>query len=575
MKQFPFCITRRHAVSALGMAVGMAISSVSLAHTTSIGYTPAGAGSMIFWFGTYHGSNFNEGEVKLVGQGGLSYSSIQQFSLLSNVLPTGLVLGDNYFGSDGTQLVGTQDGGSSAWQGATFSGLQAGTYAFTYIPLGDPESYDPGGTPTADWAPIDSIISGGPSNTITISAALLGGGGYQTTLLGNIPGSYASGLAAHLDTLGGMPPAGLTDTFIALNALSPEEQSVAMARMAPITSTAISGTASRAVSSILDSISVRLNSAREERGFAPNLANLDYRSEVLLADTSSAYVDPAQLAGSGRYGFWMKAFGSTGNQNMRDGYSGYDASTSGLSLGADTRLKSDWVVGGAFTYAKTNVDLNDLRNGDNSDLDTYQLTGYASRDFGTWYLDAMLAYARQQFETQRYTGLGAVAKGDFDGDQWGSKVEAGYPIALTEQLSLTPLAGLEWTRLELDSYTEKDAGALSLQVDEQNGDTSNSLLGARLEMDIPMTNQYRLKPSVHAMWRHQFQNSGLDTTASFLGGGGSFTTPGQDMQRDNYTLGVAVDLQQRDGSSVSLQLDSLRASGLEAYAAQLQANWLF
>jgi outer membrane autotransporter protein len=575
MKQFLYCVTRRHAVSALGMAIGMAISSVSLAHTASIGYTGAGSGSMTFWFGTYHGSNFNEGEVKLVGQGGLSYSSIQQFNLLSNLLPEGLVLGDNYFGTDGTQLDGTQDGGSSAWQGATFSGLQAGTYTFTYIPLGDPESYDPGGTPTLDWVPLDGVISGGPSNPITISAALLGGGGYQATLLGNIPGSYASGLAAHLDALSGMPPAGLTDTFTALNALSPEEQSVAMARMAPITSTAISGTASRAVSSILDSISVRLNSAREERGFAPNLANLDYRSEVLLADTSNAYVNPAQLAGSGRYGFWMKAFGATSNQDMRDGFSGYDTNTSGLSLGADTRLKSDWVVGGAFTYAKTDVGLNDLRNGDSSDLDTYQLTGYASRDFGAWYLDAMLAYARQQFETERYSGLGSVAKGDFSGNQWSTKVEAGYPIALTEQLSLTPLAGLEWARLELNSYTEKNAGALSLHVDEQNGDTSNSLLGARLEMNIPMTGEYRLKPSAHAMWRHQFQNNGIDTSASFLGGGGSFTTPGQDMQRDNYTLGVAVDLQQRDGSSVSLQLDSLSATGLEAYAAQLQANWLF
>jgi outer membrane autotransporter protein len=271
----------------------------------------------------------------------------------------------------------------------------------------------------------------------------------------------------------------------------------------------------------------------------------------------------------------MKAFGATSNQDMRDGFSGYDTNTSGLSLGADTRLKSDWVVGGAFTYAKTDVGLNDLRNGDSSDLDTYQLTGYASRDFGAWYLDAMLAYARQQFETERYSGLGSVAKGDFSGNQWSTKVEAGYPIALTEQLSLTPLAGLEWTRLELNSYTEKNAGALSLHVDEQNGDTSNSLLGARLEMNIPMTGEYRLKPSAHAMWRHQFQNNGIDTSASLLGGGGSFTTPGQDMQRDNYTLGVAVDLQQRDGSSVSLQLDSLSATGLEAYAAQLQANWLF
>ncbi len=572
MKSFLYCLTRRHSVSALGMVIGLAVSSASQAHTVSIGYTAAGTGAMTFWFGTYHNTDFNEGEVKLEGQGGISYSSIQQFNLLSSTLPTGLVLGDNYFGSDGIQLIGTSDGESATWQGATFTGLQAGTYVFTYIPLGDPESYNPGGNSTADWRPDDDVIS---SSSITISAALLGISRYRTTLLSRIPASYALALASNLDTLAGSPPTGLTDIITALNALPEEERALALARMAPHTSTAISGAASRAIGSILDSISVRLNTARAERGFAPSLANLDYRSEVLLADASSAYIDPAQLAGSGRYGFWIKAFGASSNQDMRDGYSGYDSNTSGLSLGADTRLESDWVVGGAFSYANTNVDLNDFRDGDSTELDTYQLSGYASRDFGVWYLDAMLAYARQQFDTQRYTGLGSVATGDFQGNQWASKIEAGYTIALTEQLSLIPLAGLEWTRLDLDSYTEKAAGALSLHVDDEGGDSSNSLLGARLAMNIPMTDEYRLQPSAHAIWRHHFQNGGIDTTASLLGGGSSFTTPGQEMQRDNYTLGVATDLQRRDGSSISLQLDSQRASGLEAYAAQLQLNWLF
>ncbi|MCX7375199.1 MAG: hypothetical protein NTY94_00505 [Alphaproteobacteria bacterium] len=40
-----------------------------------------------------------------------------------------------------------------------------GKYTFTYIPLGDPLSYDPTGTPTGDWAPVDSIVL---SNSISI-----------------------------------------------------------------------------------------------------------------------------------------------------------------------------------------------------------------------------------------------------------------------------------------------------------------------------------------------------------------------------------------------------------------------
>ena len=182
--------TKKALAAASALLMGT-LPTAALAHTNSIGYVGDGQGGVTFWYGSWHGgTNFNEAEIKLEGANGTSYTTtINQFNLLQNSTPAGLIPGTNYFTSDGTQLVpydptGATNGGtqqeSYTWQGLTFSGLSAGDYTFTYIPLGDAESYQPNGTPTADWMPMDNIIR---SATVTLSATLLSGDANQNGIL--------------------------------------------------------------------------------------------------------------------------------------------------------------------------------------------------------------------------------------------------------------------------------------------------------------------------------------------------------------------------------------------------------
>jgi hypothetical protein len=169
-----------YAKKALAAASALLVSApvATLAHTNSIGYVGDGNGGVTFWYGSWHsGTTFNEGELKLQGANGTTFGpTITQFTLLENSTPAGLIPGTNYFQSDGTQLVPYGDPSvwsqSYTWQGVTFTGLAAGDYTFTYIPLGDPQSYQPTATPTMDWMPADQITL---SSTITLSSAILSG----------------------------------------------------------------------------------------------------------------------------------------------------------------------------------------------------------------------------------------------------------------------------------------------------------------------------------------------------------------------------------------------------------------
>ena len=171
--------TKKALATASALLMG-SFATPAFSHTNSIGYVGDGQGGVTFWYGNWHpGTTFNEAELKLEGANGTSYTTtITQFTLLENSTPAGLIPGTNYFTSDGTQLVpyDTNIQTSSTWQGVTFTGLSAGDYTFTYVPLGDAQSYCTSCTPTANWAPMDSVIL---SYTVTLSSAILSGDANQ------------------------------------------------------------------------------------------------------------------------------------------------------------------------------------------------------------------------------------------------------------------------------------------------------------------------------------------------------------------------------------------------------------
>ena len=151
------------AASALLLGVPTAV----LAHTNSIGYVGDGNGGVTFWYGNWHpGTTFTEGSMTLQGVNGNSFApTTVNWTLIQNTMPTGLIPGTNYFTSDGVTLVpyNTNIQTSYTWQGVSFTGLSAGDYQFTYNPIAQP---------TANWAPMDSLIN---SSTVTITAAALSG----------------------------------------------------------------------------------------------------------------------------------------------------------------------------------------------------------------------------------------------------------------------------------------------------------------------------------------------------------------------------------------------------------------
>lgn len=538
------------------MVLGSLLSGGLQAHTSSVGYENAGPGAVTFWYGTYHtGVSATEGSLLVTSTGG--YSATVPFTLLVGTKPTGLIDGTTNFYSDGTNLVGTYSGTIHYWQGATFTGLTPDTYTFTYQPITNPSS---------TWEPIDSVIL---SSSVVLTSADLGGGMFSPNA-----NTRSGGAAEVLDSLVGSATGDLATVLTALAALPADQQSAALQHIAPQTNKALGAASAQTVSGALDTVQVRMDAVRTG-GFASTLMDDFMSGKVMLASSDPA---AAGLVSDDPYptrGAWGKVFGSEGRQGSVGGFAGYKANTYGLSLGTDTLVNNNWVLGVAFTYANTDVALRDNFAGDGSDIKTYQLTGYFTRDFGKWYLEGMVAYARQDFNSVRDTTVSGVAEGNFNGDQWATRVNAGMPWALNNKVTLTPIAGLELNYFKQDGYTETGGGPLALTVDEQSATRVRSVLGGRVASKVDLSGGSVLKPSVHLFWRHEFKNGGVDTTATFTGGGASFFTPGQKLARDMINVGGSLVYEKSKTFQLSLQLDGERAPHYGAVSGQVVGLWRF
>lgn len=156
------------AACSLGLAAGEAS-----AHAISIGYENAGPNSVNIWLGTYsvgHAAPVNEGSLTLQGALSTVYGPVTTpFNLLTGLgsafKPAGLVDGTTNFyipniSDPNAALVGSEAGFNAScpacgpvdhWQGVTFTGLTAGDYQFTWVPIA---------SPTAQWDILNNNMNG-------------------------------------------------------------------------------------------------------------------------------------------------------------------------------------------------------------------------------------------------------------------------------------------------------------------------------------------------------------------------------------------------------------------------------
>jgi len=295
-----------------------------------------------------------------------------------------------------------------------------------------------------------------------------------------------------------------------------------------------------------------------------------------VVNVVGAHVDGLRLAQAGATGvstgergydiaLWGQAFGGKANQSARDNVSGYYSNYKGVLIGADTLINPQWRVGGLFSYANTALGNTGDNTGSSASADSYGLMAYGGYT---------------AVRVIDFTDFSGTAGGSFNGTQYISSVNGGYPIkldALASNTTLTPLAGLTYSHLRQNGYSETGGNGAGLNVSGASSSSLKSELGAKLERSY--TSSYgEIVPSVQLGWRHEFHTNAQQLTASYLSdttGSTSFTTQGASGISNTGVMALALTLVRSANLTLAARYKIEAASGYTAQTADVRVRYQF
>lgn len=238
--------------------------------------------------------------------------------------------------------------------------------------------------------------------------------------------------------------------------------------------------------------------------------------------------------------WWAKGFGRVGDQDDVNLSKGYETRTYGLVLGYDQPVGVNTRIGASFGYANSNIDGNGTSS--ETDIDSYQLTGYLHYSPGPWYVQGALAAGIDSYDGERriaFPGVNRTAKSDYDGEHYSALVSAGKHFYFDQAVTVTPFVSLQTSLVKVDGYTESGAGTVNQRVDSEDYTFTQSGLGVKVERVI-QSGVSTYAPEVHVKWLHDFNDTTTQQTAAFTSGGAAFNVEGIKQDRDLYNVGAGV-----------------------------------
>jgi outer membrane autotransporter protein len=270
---------------------------------------------------------------------------------------------------------------------------------------------------------------------------------------------------------------------------------------------------------------------------------------------------------------WVRAFGSTADQDNQGSVTGFRSRSHGLVVGADALVNPDWRAGLAFTYARSALDSVGSLAASQLDVNTYQLAHY-----GSYALDArtdinyQLDVGLNQNQGKRFINLTSQqADSDYDSVNLHGGVGVSRQWQLGEASTVSPGVRVDYSRIRTQAYTETGAGNLNLNVGSDRQE--ELVLAAELRGVHALSANTRLDGFVSA--GYNFSDRSATSTSAFVGGGTTFTSAGLKSAPWLYRAGFGL-LHSLGNLEYTARLDlEHRDSGLLSQTVSLRMRWAF
>ena len=241
----------------------------------------------------------------------------------------------------------------------------------------------------------------------------------------------------------------------------------------------------------------------------------------------------------------------------------FDDNSESVVVGADYHLSQHFLVGVTASYAHTDATLDTFNS--SATVDSYSPGIYASYADGGWFANFIGRYSYNTYtEARNIAFLGQTANGGTTGNEGMVDLDGGYDFH-SGAWTYGPVAGLQYTHLTVNSYSEADSAA-DLSIDEDQDDSLRSRLGGSVRYSLNGCG-VRFTPHLEATWQHEFMDQSRGLTSSFTQfSGGSFTVRTPNASEDSALVDLGLDAQVNN--SITVFGDYVVQAGQDDYFGQ-------
>ncbi|AVO51709.1 autotransporter outer membrane beta-barrel domain-containing protein [Ectopseudomonas mendocina] len=390
-------------------------------------------------------------------------------------------------------------------------------------------------------------------NSVDLNVIASGNGSSGTTVYGSALNNRlypALGAASVLDTqVQGAPTGDMADVVTALGRL-PDERSVA-----------------RAAAQTLP-----LNASAQATLGALNTINSIFASRFAPRPSGMSAGDTAM-----NKQVWIRPFGSRADQDdTDDNASGYSADTWGLAAGVEGDI-GETQLGIAYAYANTRLDGNTHLSGagTHSEIDSHVIALYGSRPLSDMVLGFQIDAGWNDNDSDRsldFGGLNRSASASYDSWSLHAGSNLSKAIVLDQANTFIPAIRADYTRLRSESYTERGAGALNLDVEANTVEVLTFGLDGRLVHTLTPNAQLEAIVGVS----YDVINDDNNLVATYAGAPGqSFVAAGIDHGPWLARAGVGYTYSLENGTDISIRYEASGRNDYLAQSASIKAVWSF
>ena len=250
------------------------------------------------------------------------------------------------------------------------------------------------------------------------------------------------------------------------------------------------------------------------------------RSNALADDLAVALTDTHRVRGTSPYGVWIQPVGGYGSRDGGDGVPGYNTTTGGFMMGADTEWAPGVAIGVAlsYTYTSLNQTGNDVNNTSGS-TSTPMLAVYGGWWSGPFAVDGLAAIGMGKIDASRgilqplagtTTPVSQVASSSHNANTKVAAIQASGYWALDGWV-MGPQAGVKYVNLSQTSYTETGTDIYNFTVASDSLNSLRPFVGGDVSKRFFIGDHWALVPDVKLSYEHEVNNNAAHIEAQTQG----------------------------------------------------------